>query len=107
MHLETESEEIYYSMRNLFSLKHLSLGIGSTIDQNMISTILDQVSHIERLFLNGTFSYFNLDSLVNLKMLTLIGNINDSFNIELFKNLSKQLRVLKITLINIDEKRFF
>ena len=39
-------------------------------------------------------------------MLSLNGTINESFNIELFKNISKQIRVLKIDLTNIDDKTF-
>ena len=80
---------------------------GFTIDQSIITKILDQVQHIEKLYLSGNFSYFNLDSLVNLNMLTLVGTIDNSFNIDIFKNICNELLVLKVSLINIEEKTFF
>ena len=83
----------------------LSLLIN-TVDENIIKQLLDQVNHIKYLFLRGTFSYFNLDDLVNLKLLSLVGTINDDFNFELFRNLCYQIEYLKIQLSNIDEKNF-
>ena len=67
---------------------------------------MDQVQHIQYLFLRGTFSYFNLDGLADLKLLSLVGTINEDFNFELFKNLCNQIFYLKIKLTNIDEKKF-
>ena len=85
----------------------LSLVISCTIDENIISKLLGQVQYIKQLFLTGNFSYFTLDSLYNLKLLSLAGTINDSFNFELFKNLCNQLVVLKTDLTNIDEKKLY
>ena len=78
----------------------------STIDQNIIKQLLDQVQHIQYLFLRGTFSNFNLDSFANLKLLSLVGTINEDFNFELFKDLCNQIVYLKIQLTNIDEKNY-
>ena len=49
---------------------------------------------IEELHLHGNFSNFNLDSLVNLRELSIAGYIDKSFNFELFKNLCNQLENL-------------
>lgn len=56
--------------------------------------------------LEGNFSYLNLnlDNFVNLKTLSLYGNINGNFNIELFKNLCNQLENLEIE--KFDEETF-
>ena len=80
----------------------LSLRVSCEIDESMITQLLDQVQHIKKLYLQGNFSYFNLDNLVNLKLLSL-----DSFNIELFKNLCNRIEVIKIILNNIDDKTLF
>lgn len=45
-----------------------------------------------------------MDNLVNLRVLSLAGKINEDFNFELFKNLSYQLENITIGLRNIDEK---
>lgn len=71
---------------------------------------MDQLPTLEQLDLVGNFSYFNLDSLVNLKVLSLIGTLNENFNIDLFKNLCYQLENLEIILThneNIDENTLF
>ena len=85
----------------------MSLVTSCTIDQNILTQLLDQVQHIQQLFLRGNFSYFNLDNLANLKVLVLEGTINESFNMELFKNLCNQIVVLRISLTNIDYKTLF
>ena len=60
---------------------------------------------LEDLSLQGTFSYLNLDKFINLKKLSLTGNINQSFNLELFRNLSNQLEELSFY-CRADEKTF-
>ena len=65
------------------------------------------MSHIQELYLHGELCYFNLDSLVNLRLLSLSGLINPNFNFELLKNLGKQLECITISLSNIDEKTLF
>jgi len=47
-----------------------------------------------------------LDSLVNLKKLSLVGNKNWNFNLKLFENLCKQLENIKISICNIEENDF-
>lgn len=97
-----------FSLRYLCSLTYLSLCITCPIDQNIITRLLDNIQHIEKLTLTGDFSYINLDKLVNLKMLTLNGNINESsFNVEIFKNLCNQIRKLRVILKDIDENTLF
>ena len=85
----------------------LSLAISFTIDENIISKLLSQVQYIKQLFLTGNFSYFTLDSLYNLKLLSLTGTITESFNFELFKNLCNQLMIFKSDLTNINEQKLY
>ena len=92
------------SLRNLNSFETLSLYISCPIDENIIRQLFDSVPHIEKLFLVGNFSHFNLDSFLNLKLLSLSGTLNESFIIELLKNLRNQLTTLNIELTNIEEK---
>jgi hypothetical protein len=109
LHLGANSTQMSFSIRNLISLKYLSLSINCTIDENILTQLLDQVQHIEQLFLNSInykFSHFSLDRLVNLKKLSLLGGINESFNFEFFKNLCNQLEEIYITIPNIDDKTF-
>ena len=73
----------------------------------MITQLLDEVQHIEQLYLRGNFSYFNLDHLTDLQRLSLVGTIDDNFNVELFKYLCDQITFLKIQLTNIEDKTFF
>ena len=106
LHLGKNSTEMYFSLRNLCSLKYLTLWISCTIDDDIITNLMSQVKHIEHLFLHGSFSYFNLDNLSNLKELSLVGTINENFNYELFKNLCNQLDAIYICLNKFDDKTF-
>ena len=49
------------------------LSVLYTIDPEIITKLLDQLQHIERLHLIDIITYLNLDNLVNLKMLSLEG----------------------------------
>ena len=82
--------------------------VSCMIDDSLLTKLFEhiEVQHIERLFLRGDFAYLNLDSFVNLKLLSLGGTIKEGFNCELFKNLCNRLEVLKVALIDIDEKIF-
>ena len=62
---------------------------------------------LQELELYGNFSYFNLDNFVNLKILSIDGTIDESFNFELFKNLCNQLESLSISFTDIDFKALF
>ena len=102
------SEEMYFSIKKLSSLNELSLWASCTIDENILARIFEHLQHIRSLLLRGNFSYFNLDSFVNLRYLSLVGTvINESFNVKLFKNLCQQLISLRIELTNIEDKKFF
>ena len=101
--MRANSTEMFFSIRNLRALNLFTLDmIGCTIDDHFITSVFNQVQHIEKLILCGKFSYFNIDSLVNLKFLSLYGTINEGFNIDLFKSLCDQLDSLTVDLKNID-----
>lgn len=106
LHLRANTEKIDFSIKNLPVLIDLSFYSRSYIDENIVTGLLDQLSHIKELLLDGYLSYFNLDSLVNLKKLSLVGNKNWNFNLELFENLCKQLENIKISICNINENDF-
>ena len=61
----------------------------------------------EKLILFGRLSYFNLDHFYNLNLLFLIGTLNESFNIDLFKNLCNQIKFINIELPETEEKNIF
>ena len=84
----------------------MGLFIYGTINENILTSLLDQLSHIHELYLAGKFSYINLDNLVNLKKLSLIGVLEESFNFELFKNLCNHLEDLNIRFYDFEEKIF-
>ena len=73
LHLGSKSAELDFSINNLCSLTYLALSVGYTIDQEIITKLLDQVQHIEKLHLHGSISHLNLDNLVNLKALSVQG----------------------------------
>ena len=76
------------------------------IDESFVKRLLDQVPNIQELHLDGKLSYFTLDDFVNLRTLSIGGKIDESFNFEIFKNLSKQLENITIGLF-INEEIFF
>lgn len=108
MYLKVNAVDVDFSIRNLPSLRALNLSTRSfTINDNILTRLLEHAQHIEELNLRGgTFSYFNLDSLFNLRELSLIGSIDSLFNFELLTNLCKQLESVNIDLRNIGEKTF-
>ena len=95
------SIETSFSITNLNSLTSFSLKFSNThtVDEN-ITKLLDPFQNIEKLNIDGNFSYFNLDNLVNLKSLGLRGKLNDNFNFEIFKSLCNQLNYLSIGFTN-------
>ena len=102
----TKSTNYDFSIKNLNSLKAIHLSVIYTIDQDVLTRLLDQVQNIESLHLDGRFGYFCLDSLTNLKSLSLEGAINSDFNLELFKSLSYQLENIMFNIINTDHRIF-
>ena len=70
-----DESEIYsrfdFSIKKLCSLTVLWLTSPYTIDQTILTELLCQIQHIERLYLSGYIFNFNLDDLVNLKALSL------------------------------------
>ena len=87
-----------FSARNLKSLKELYLKFDGLMNEINSTRIFEQLSNINLLQLKGCFSNLNLDSLVNLEILSLSGEINDDFNFGLFENLSNHLQELSIDL---------
>ena len=87
-------EFVEINIDSLSSVKSLRLNYDIKTNFSLNSKY-DNYS-LEDIKLHGTFSYFNLDKFMNLKKLSLYGNINKSFNFELFKNLSNQLEHLWI-----------
>lgn len=104
LYLGANSSEVQFSMKNLPSLSRLSLSLTDIIDEDIVTGLLDQVPHIQELHLDGNLGYFNLDHLVNLRVLKIFETINEDFNLDLFKNLSEQLENIWIQVTNIDEK---
>ena len=100
-----KTREIDFSIKNLPSLSELYL-CTDTIDDNILTRLLEHLQHIEELNLEGNLCYFNLDYLSNLKRLSLSGTLDKSFNFNFFKNLCNQLENMLIALTNIDEKTF-
>ena len=100
------AEEVEFSIKNLPSLTKFHLSISGAIDESIVSRLFDQVPHIEELGIDANLSSFNLDNLVYLRKLSLIGTLNENFNFELFKNLCNQLEHINIFLSRIDWKTF-
>ena len=96
LYLETKSVEFQLSIKNVPSLINLSFESRGKIDEKTVTRLLDKVPHIQELYLGGNLCYFNLDSLVNLRVLSLFGVTEKNFNFELFKNLCNQLESIKI-----------
>ena len=110
LQLITITDKVYFSIKNLPSLTNLSFFSKSfycKIDENIERRLLNQVPHIQELHLSGNLCYFNLDNLVNLRVLSLSGYIEKNFNLELFKNLCNKLEDITICLSKIDEKTLF
>ena len=103
------SYKLKLDIKNLPSLKNLSLYFVGTINEDFITSIWNQVPYIQELCLLGELLYFNLDNFVNLRVLSLCysGKINESFNFEIFKNLCNQLEVIKISYYSKDQNVLF
>ena len=91
-------------LTNLFALRDFSLEINTTINSEVLLKLIENLHYIEILHLSGQLSYFNLDSLSNLKKLDLNGTIMDDFNVHLFDNLCNQLEYIHIRCYNFDDK---
>ena len=70
----------------------------------MIIKLLEICPNIEKVNLSNTFSNINLNCFVNLKNLSLYGNLMDDFNFDLFKNICNQLEDLSIELFNMNDE---
>lgn len=97
------------SLKNLPLLRHLEfeLRYSNQINNQINSNIqfLDYLPTIEYLTLKGVLADFNLESLVKLKNLSLIGLIDKQFNFDLFKNrLCFQLEQIWINAPNLEDK---
>ena len=91
-------------LTNLLALRKLQLHLETTINSEILLKLIENLPYIEVLHLGGDLSYFNLDSLYNLKEIDLTGRIMDDFNVHLFDNLCNQLESISFSFINIDDK---
>ena len=82
-------------------MRKLELNLQTPIN---LFKLIEYLPYIEILVLWGKFSYFNLDSLSNLKSLDLFGRIMDDFNVHLFDNLCNHLEDITISCSNFDDK---
>ena len=85
-------------------MRRIDLYLETPINSEILLKLIEYLPYIEVLHLNGDFSYFNLDSLTNLKRLQLYGRIMDDFNFNLFDNLCNQLEFIVIKCLNLDDK---
>ena len=95
------------SIKNLPSLRNLVLSIFrcDSLDSTITSQVLDYLPSIECLTLKGVLDYFNLDSFVNLKCLSLFECLTERFNFDLLRNiLCYQLEELCLKLDNLDDE---
>ena len=87
------------------SLRNLKLRFNDyRIDSTIHAKLFDYLPNIEYLSLDSYLSNFNLDSLFNLKRLSLEGRLEKDFNFDLFKNICNQMEELSIELYDIDYK---
>jgi len=91
-------------LSNLFALRTVELNLATPINSEILLKLIDYLPYIETLHLSGSLSYFNLDSLSNLKQLSLSHTIMYDFNFHLFDNLCNQLEYIDISCINLDDK---
>ena len=91
-------------LKNLFALRTVKLYLETQINSEVLLNYIEYLPNIEGLYLHGDLSYFNLDSLSNLKKLELSGKIMDDFNYHLFDNLCNQLENIDISCSNFDDK---
>ena len=91
-------------LTNLFAVRTVELDLKTPINSEVLLKLIENLLYIERLRLHGDLSYFNLDSLSNLKELVLYGTIMDDFNVHLFDNLCNQLEYIQISCSNSDDK---
>ena len=86
-------------------MKRVELQLDLTpINSEVLFKLIENLPYIEVLHLHGKLSYFNLDSLSNLKELDLRYRIMDDFNVHLFDNLCNQLEYIDISCSNFDDK---
>lgn len=94
-------------LSDLLALKELSLFLRTPVNSDVLFKFNDYLPNIEMLELGWKLSYFNLDSLSNLKSLKLCSiRIDDDFNFDLFNILCNQLEDIMISGPNIDNEFF-
>ena len=88
----------------MFSLRKLGLDVKNEMNKEMLIKLLEIFPNIEELSLSGQFSDINFDSFINLKKLSLFGDLLYGFNFEVFKNICNQLEELYIEFNNMNDK---
>lgn len=87
----------------MFALRELTMNSKLSVYSDIVEILLNHSPNIE-LSLDGCLSNFNLDELIRLKNLKLLGNIMKDFNYDIFKNLCNKLIVLTIGCPNIENE---
>lgn len=82
----------------------LKLPTNSEFQSKFLSQLSDYLPNLQTLALNGHFSNFNLDNLINLKYLHFCGYLMDDFNFDLFKIICNQLEEIRIECENINDE---
>ena len=86
----------------------IMLYVLSDSHENFVTKLFHQLPHIQDLQLQNYLFLLQFGySFVNLRQLSLYGDIFGIFNFELFKNLCNQLENIKIRIHRINEKKFF
>ena len=90
-------------LTNLIELRKVMLYLETPINSKVLLKLIEYLPYIEKLHLHGKLSYFNLDSMFNLKELCLSHTLMNDFNFHLFDNLCNQLEYINISCRNFDE----
>lgn len=99
-------EESYFA--NLNSLRVLRLDVinNREINNGFLTSLFEIFPNIEELHLHGQFSSINFDSFVNLKKISLYGNLLDDFNFDVFDNICNRLKEINVKLENMNDESF-
>ena len=96
------------TLRNLSGIRDFDLLLKSPTNSEVLSKFLSKLSdylpNLQTLALNGHFSNFNLDNLINLNVLHFSGYLMDGFNYDLFKIICNQLEEIRIECENINDE---